>query len=103
MEKVYIAPVFCKYCSYADSYDSIEIEQDQIYFLIAEYAARRARMEMDSLCLDIPNSTGVLSIWFSTITSTMLEIQYEMNAAYTQDLMVERLPDAFNKWLKLMQ
>jgi hypothetical protein len=98
MEEVYIAPVFCKKCSYAAKEDSIELKQDQIYFMIAEFASRVGRMHFDSLSLKVPNSTGILSISFMTIKNEIRDIQTELNASYGRDLLVDKKPEAYEEW-----
>lgn len=98
MEEVYIAPVFCKRCSFAKEENLIELRQDQIYFMIAEYAARVGRMSIDSLITQSPRSTGLLTIMFMTLKNDIIEHQRKMNAAYGRDILVYKKPGAYEEW-----
>jgi len=85
LEKAYIAPVFCKYCSFSIKQDSVEILHDQMYFDMAEFCARRARMKLDTLRHLMPGY-GTYWLMFSTVTEDMDNLMYNMFGSYTNQM-----------------
>ena len=98
LEQVYIAPVFCKQCSFALKEDSTELKQDQVYFMIAEFAARVGRMNFDSLRISIPG-TGIYAIKFMELRNDMLDMLQQLYARYTQDIMIDKRDGAYEEWV----
>ncbi len=101
LEQVYIAPVFCKHCSYAIEEDTTELRQDQIYFMIAEYAARVGRKNFDSLRIKIPG-TGIYSIMFMRLRNDMLDHMHEMYSDYSTDVLIKKKEGAYNEWKQFL-
>jgi len=101
LEKVYIAPVFCKYCSFSIKKDSIEMLHDQVYFDIAEYCSRLARMQLDSLRQLMPGY-GTYWIMFSTVTGDMDELMKKMIGSFGYQLMIKKDSLAYDNWRSLL-
>ena len=99
LEQVYIAPVFCKHCSFALQEDSTELKQDQVYFMIAEFASRVGRMNFDSLRTQVPG-TGIYSIMFMTLKNDMIDLMRELYGSYTRDIMVDKREGAYEEWVE---
>jgi hypothetical protein len=97
LEKVYIAPVICKHCSFSIKQDSIEMLHDQIYFDIAEYCSRIARMRLDSLREFMPGY-GTYWLKFSTVTAEMDELMHGMFGSYTYQVLAQKDSLAYNNW-----
>lgn len=101
LEKAYFAPVFCKHCSFSIKNDSVEILHDQIFFDIAEYCARNARMKLDSLRQIMPGY-GTYWIMFSTVKADMDELNQKMCGSYGYQLFVKKDSSAYNTWRVLL-
>lgn len=99
LEKAYIAPVFCKHCSFSIKQDSIEMLQDQVYFDIAEYCSRIARIQLDTFRVILPGY-GAYVLNFATITNDMDNMMHEMFGSYTYQLYNE--DSAYIKWRLLL-
>ncbi|MBV4360243.1 hypothetical protein [Pinibacter aurantiacus] len=100
-EKVYIAPAFDIKASYALTSDNTQIAKQQIYFDIAEVWARWARQQFKSYQDTIPGY-GIVFSMYSTVIRDMKAQQAKMNDEYTKEIFVDKSPDAFAKWRKMI-
>ena len=101
LEKVYFAPVFCKFCSFSIKYDSIELLHDQIYFDIAEFCSRTARMKVDSIKQLLPGY-GAMWITFATTQEKMINLFHDMCGSYTYQLNAKKDSFAYQKWRSML-
>lgn len=101
LEKVYIAPAFDIKASYALTNDNAQIAKQQIYFDIAEVWARWARQQFKSYQETIPGY-GIVFSMYSTVIRDMKAQQTKMNDDYTKEMFVDKSPDAFTKWRKMI-
>lgn len=100
-EKVYFAPAFDRSSSYTQTKDSLEIAVQNTYLDICEIWARWARKKLYSL-RDSTNSTGTLTIFYKTIEYEMDSLRLEMYRDYTQDVIINKRPEAFQEWRTLI-
>lgn len=96
-EKVYFAPAFQKTCSFIYLFDSLDLAKQRIYFDICELAARKARKKLYNL-RDSMNAYGTLSTFYFTVDTSVKETQKEMNYHYTQEVYIQNLDSAYQKW-----
>jgi hypothetical protein len=101
LEKVYIAPAFDIKASFALTSDNTQIAKQQIYFDIAEIWARWARQQFKSYQDTIPGY-GIIFSMYSTVIRDMKAQQSKMNDDYTKEVFVDKTPDAFTRWRKMI-
>jgi hypothetical protein len=101
LEKVYIAPAFDIKGSYALTSDAAQASKQQIYFDIAEVWARWARQQFKSYQETIPGY-GIVFSMYSTVIRDMKAQQTKMSDDYTKEVFVDKAPDAFGRWRKMI-
>lgn len=97
LEKVYFAPAFSIMGSSAISPDSMQIAIQKVYFDIAELAARWARRELQSM-QEKMNAYGTLYFMYTTVEKDMQDKYLQMINAYTQEVIIEKKPGAYESW-----
>lgn len=101
LEKVYIAPAFDIKASFILAGDPAQIGKQQIYFDIAEIWARWARQQFKSYQETIPGY-GIVFSMYSTVIRDMKAQQSKMNDDYTNEVFIDKTPDSFAKWRKII-
>jgi hypothetical protein len=97
IEKVYFAPAFSKAMSYTKSSDPQQIAMQNLYLDICEIWTRWARKELNHLQTS-SNSTGMLTIMYSTVKQQMDKQRLEMYQAYFKDVFIDKKSGAFSEW-----
>ncbi len=100
-EEIYFAPAFEVSTSYRFNSDSLEYEQQKIVFDMYEIAARKCRMELDSIYNTNP-SIGIRGIFFKSIEADVEIKLSEMVRDYTQEVYIRQVKGSFEKWRLLI-
>jgi hypothetical protein len=100
-KKIYFAPVFCKKCSSILSEDSTELKREQLYFDVAEFFTRQARMELETVYEKRPTS-DTLTVMFFSIRDKWTEDMYNTLAIYFKEVIEEKQENAHERWAKRM-
>lgn len=100
-EKIYFAPAFELNTSYRFNSDSTEYLQQALVFDMYEWAARRCRLELDSMYVMSP-SIGIKAIMFKTIESDVLRRLNTMVSLFTNEVYVQAISGAYEKWRKIV-
>lgn len=95
--RFYIAPVFDRSTSHADTNDQALIDVNNIYFNIGEICARTARKKM-SVVLDTLKSNADVSTSFKTIVKEMHEQRLRLNRKFYREYFRNKNPNAINIW-----
>jgi hypothetical protein len=93
----YIAPVFDRSTSHADTNDQALIDVNNIYFNISEICARTARKKM-STALDTLKLNADVSTSFKTIVKEMHEQRLRLNRKFHREYFRDKNPNAINIW-----
>jgi len=100
-EIIYIAPAFEVNQSYRLTSDSMDYLKQVIVFDMYELAARKCRIELDSIYQKIP-AIGTKGLVFKSIESKIQEELGNMVLLYTQEVYIMKEEGAFEKWRKLI-
>lgn len=100
-EAIYFAPAFEVTKSYRLTTDSLDFLKQVIVFDMYELAARKCRMELDSIYNTSP-SIGIKGIFFKSVESENQKILGNIVRAYTQEVYIEKQEGAYEKWKKLI-
>ena len=95
--RFYIAPVFDRGNSHADTNDQALIDVNNIYFNISELCARTARKKMSSVLDSLKLSTDV-STSFKTMVKEMHEQRLRLNRKFYREYFRNKNPNAINIW-----
>lgn len=96
-EKIYFAPAFCKKCSMILEKDSNELKISQMFFDIAEYCSRRARLDIKKLD-SLNHGNGFAAAAFPQIVDRMYKMMGEMFGGFGQQVIVLKKPGAYELW-----
>ncbi len=99
LEKIYFAPAFEIGASYKAG-DSKGIDQQQIVFDIYELSTRLARRSLKEIIDSTPPSYGLLTIFFKTVESDVVEFRDKIIFDYTHDIYIAKKPGAYEEWRK---
>jgi hypothetical protein len=100
-EVIYFAPAFELKTSYRLTSDSMDYLKQVLVFDMYELAARKCRMELDSIYNTNP-SIGIKGIFFKSVEADVQENLGEMVRAYTHEVYIEGLESAYEKWRTLI-
>ncbi|MRI63942.1 hypothetical protein EDM00_08075 [Ornithobacterium rhinotracheale] len=98
-EKVYIAPAFEKTTSYYTKRDTLEIAKQNLYFDICEVCARIARKMFSELQSET-NSTGIISMEYTSVINKVQALKKQMFNQYFRDVFIDKKAGAFDAWKK---
>jgi hypothetical protein len=101
LEKVYVAPFFFKQNSVTLTRDPNELDKQRLYFDMAEVYARMMRREFIHLA-DSAKTYGTIWIMYSNIKEHYCSEYKKMFDAYTYDVFVDKKPEAYQQWRKLI-
>jgi hypothetical protein len=101
IEKAYFAPAFERATSYILKQDSMGIAKQKIVFDIYEASARLARQQLQQL-QDSIGGYGIISIMFKSVEARAIEMRNSLVDSYTKDLYIDKKPDAYKKWRKIV-
>ncbi len=101
-EAIYFAPAFEVKNSYRTNSDTTEYVKQLLVFDMYEWAARRCRMELDSIYLNSP-SIGIKGIFFKSVEADVQRRLGMMVRIYTQEVYIDELKGAYQKWVQIVR
>ncbi len=100
-EVIYFAPAFEPEHSYRLTIDSMDYLKQVIVFDMYELAARKCRMELDSI-YQVNPSIGIRGIFFKSVEAQVQDNLGKMLGAYTQEVYIKELEGSYTKWRTLI-
>ena len=100
-EVIYFAPAFELKTSYRLTSDSLDYLKQIIVFDMYELAARKCRIQLDSLYKTNP-TIGIKGIFFKSVEIEVNANLGKMVKAYTNEVYIQKLEGSFLKWRTLI-
>ena len=100
-EAIYFAPAFELNTSYRLTSDSLDFLKQLIVFDMYEIAARKCRIELDSIYNANP-SIGIKGIFFKSVEADVQEQLEMMVRGYTKEVYIQQKEGAYSEWRTLI-
>lgn len=100
-EAIYFAPAFELNTSYRLTSDSLDFLKQLIVFDMYEIAARKCRIELDSIYNANP-SIGIKGIFFKSVEADVQEQLGMMVRGYTEEVYILQKEGAYSEWRTLI-
>jgi len=100
-EAIYFVPAFELNTSYRLTSDSLDYLKQLIVFDMYEIAARKCRIELDSIYNTNP-SIGIKGIFFKSVETDVQEKLGMMVKGYTQEVYIQQKDGAYTEWRTLI-